>query len=98
MSHADLAFAVRRVSDGRLKPTEQSIRKWIRAKHVPGADAIAAIASATGRELGFFFEPDSEDDEEIDRTVRMEKIRTALASAGRDDLVADLESLAGVTR
>lgn len=74
MSHADLAFAVRHVTDGRLKPTEKSIRSWIKGKtaggHTPREGAIAAIAAATGQSIEFFYEADSADDEEDARLLR----------------------------
>lgn len=64
MSNADLAFAVRHVSAGRLKPTEASVRRWIKGLHVPREGVVAAIAAATGKEIGFFYESDGADEEE----------------------------------
>jgi transcriptional regulator with XRE-family HTH domain len=70
MSRADLAFAVRRVTNGRLKPTEQTIRRWAQGKHLPREGAIAAIASATGHEISFFFEQDGDEDDEEAELLR----------------------------
>lgn len=68
MSHADLAFAVRQATAGRLKPTEKSIRNWIKGKDAGGNNpregVIAAIAAATGQSIEFFYEVDADDDEE----------------------------------
>lgn len=70
MSRADLAFAVRRVTSDRLKPTEQTIKRWAQGKHQPGGDAVAAIATATGHEIAFFYEQDGDDDEEEAELLR----------------------------
>jgi transcriptional regulator with XRE-family HTH domain len=71
MSRADLAFAVRRVTDGRLKPTEQTVRRWAQGKHLPSADAVSAIATATGNDIDFFYEQDGDDaDEEESQLLR----------------------------
>lgn len=70
MSSADLAFAVRQVTGGRLKPTEQAIRRWAQGKHTPREGVIAAIAVATDREIGFFYEADSADDDEDPHLMR----------------------------
>jgi len=64
MSRADLAFAVRDVTNGRLKPTEQTIRRWSQGRHIPREGAIAAIAVATGHEISFFYEQDAGGDDE----------------------------------
>jgi len=64
MSRADLAFAVRQVTNGRLKPTEQTIFRWSKGKHLPREGAVAAIAAATGHDISFFFEQDDADDDE----------------------------------
>lgn len=64
MSQTDLAFAIRRVTDGRLKPSDQTIRRWERGKHLPREGAIVAIAAATETDVSYFYEADSDDDEE----------------------------------
>lgn len=74
MSRADLAYAVRRVTDGRLKPTEQAIGRWANGKHTPREGLIAAIAAATGKEISFFYEPDGDDDEEGDLLRDLEQL------------------------
>lgn len=76
MSRADLAFAVRRVTAGRLKPAEQTIRKWSQGKHLPREGAIAAIAVATGQEISFFYEEDTpeDDDEEAELLRDLEQL------------------------
>jgi len=80
MSRADLAFAVRQVTDGRLKPTEQTIKRWAQGKHLPNADAISAIATATGNDIDFFYEQDGDDaDEEEAELLRdLEQLPTDL--------------------
>lgn len=70
MSNADLAFAVRQGTGGRLKPTEQGIRRWINGTHTPREGVIAAIASATGQDIAFFYEPDPEDEDEDPHLLR----------------------------
>lgn len=70
MSHADLAYEVRRVTSGRLKPTEQSIRRWIGGRHVPREGVIAAIAVATGQSIEFFYELNPDDDDEDEALLR----------------------------
>lgn len=70
MSRADLAFAVRRVTNGRLKPTEQAIKRWSQGRHLPSADAISAIATATARDIDFFYEQDEGDDDEEAELLR----------------------------
>lgn len=92
MSNADLAYAIRRVTDDRLKPSEQSIRRWTQGKHAPREGVVAAIAAATGQEIAFFYQAD--DDEEDSRAMKLHRLRCALAAGGHDDLVADLEALA----
>ena len=88
MSHADLAFEIRRVSDGRLKPTEKSIRSWIKGEHTPREGVVAAIAAATGQTIAFFYEPDSDDEEEESRLLRdLEQLPADL----RARLIARLE-------
>lgn len=71
MTHADLAFAIRSVTAGQLRATEQSIRRWINGKHKPSDGVIPAIAEATGQSLEFFYMADS-DDEEDDASLRRE--------------------------
>src|SRR3954468_7451094 len=70
MSRADLAFVVRRVTDGRLKPTEQTIKRWAQGKHLPTAHAIAASATATGNDIDFFYEQDGDDEDEETELLR----------------------------
>jgi transcriptional regulator with XRE-family HTH domain len=80
MSRADLAFAVRRVTNGRLKPTEGSISRWAKGTHTPREGVIAAIAAATGQEISFFYAPDgdAEDDEEADLLRDVERLSADL--------------------
>jgi transcriptional regulator with XRE-family HTH domain len=55
MSRADLATAVRRVSD--VKATERSVARWEKEEGgiQPSAIALASIADATGKPLDFFY-------------------------------------------
>lgn len=64
MSRADLAFAVRRVSDGRIKATERGIRGWEKGEYRPSDGVIPAVAEATGKSIDFFYAADPDDDEE----------------------------------
>jgi hypothetical protein len=64
LSHDDLAYEIRRLSDGRLKPNGGLVRKWIKGQHKPSDGVIVVIASATGQDISYFYETDSEDDGE----------------------------------
>lgn len=74
MSHADLAFAIRQQANGRIKPTEKSIRDWIKGRdaggHTPRDGVVVAIAAVTGHPIEFFYELDPSDDEEDARLLR----------------------------
>jgi transcriptional regulator with XRE-family HTH domain len=75
MSRNDLAFAVRRATGGRLKPTDQAIKRWANGTHTPREGAIAAIAIATGKDISYFYEQDAgDDDEEADLLRDLEQL------------------------
>jgi len=63
MSRADLAFAVRRVTDGQIKSTERGVRGWEKGEYRPSDGVIPAVAAATGQSIEFFYELDADDDE-----------------------------------
>jgi transcriptional regulator with XRE-family HTH domain len=48
-----------------LNTAEQNVGRWERGANKPGADAVAAMARATGHDIEFFYvDGDAEDDEE----------------------------------
>jgi transcriptional regulator with XRE-family HTH domain len=95
LTHASLAFEIRRVTGGDIKATEQNVRKWIKGQHSPGVDTVGAIAAATKQDISFFFEVEETDDEES-RAVKVRRLRANLILAGHDDLAADLQEIAGL--
>lgn len=92
LTAADMAYEMRRLSGGRLKTTESQVYKWLRGDHVPAGRAVAIAARVTEVSSDDLFE---HDDDGESRSVRVERIRQALATSGHNDLVADLEALAG---
>lgn len=96
LTAADLAYEMRKLTGGRLKTTESQVYKWLRGDHVPTGGAVAVAARVLDVPSDSLFEHD--DEEEESRSVRVERIRDALATSGYGNLVADLESLAGVER
>lgn len=85
MSRADLAYAVRRVSDGQIKATERGIARWERGENRPSDGVIPAIAAATGQTLDFFYE---QDDEPVG--VGAEEDPSTMSGIGFDVLISDL--------
>lgn len=55
MSRADLAHAIRTVTENDLKASERGVRGWELDEYAPSASAIAAIAKATNQEIEFFY-------------------------------------------
>lgn len=89
MTQDDLAFALRRVTRGDLKTNAQAISKWERGKHTPTSEAVAAIAAATGQEIGFFYEDNGngEDDEEEAEPMLPASAVKALSRMSLDDIL-----------
>lgn len=55
MSRADLAMAVRRLSQGTIKATERGIRGWEKGEYVPGGETLPVLAVAVSCEVGDLF-------------------------------------------
>lgn len=51
MSRADLAHAIRKVSNDQVKATERGVRGWEKNEYVPNGGAVPAIAGALGCEI-----------------------------------------------
>lgn len=68
MSRADLAFAIRRVSNGQIRATERGVAGWERGEYRPRDGVMPAIAAVTGNEISYFYE--SDDDQEDARLPR----------------------------
>jgi transcriptional regulator with XRE-family HTH domain len=96
MSQGDLAHEIRDLT-GR-KTSERSVRNWETGANVPHGDVIPAIAQATTVDISFLYEDEEAPTDEDSRAMRLARIRIALETTGREDLLADLESLAGVQR
>lgn len=60
MTADDLAFEVRRLSDGRIRANAGQISKWIKGMHVPKANVLGLIAQATGKSMDFFYGTDDD--------------------------------------
>lgn len=75
--------------------SERNIVRWENDQNAPRLKHLAAIAHATGREVGHFVTADAGDDEqEEDSVSRLRRIRAELVLAGRDDLAEDLRLIA----
>lgn len=85
MSRADLAFAIRQVSNGEIKGTEGGVGNWERGKHRPSDGVIPAIAAATGKPIDFFYEQDEEP-----VGVGAEEDPSRMSNTGLDAFVSDL--------
>jgi len=93
MSRGDLAFKMRELSDGEIKPTERSIRGWERNENEPLGTAAVVAARAVGVDVEFFYTSSGED-EETDLEAALRLRRTAqrkMGEASRD--LADAEQL-----
>lgn len=76
--------------------SERNIVRWETNANAPRIKHIAAIARATGKDIGFFIEDEAVDEEEeADKVTRLRRIRAELVLHGRDDLADDLLRLAG---
>lgn len=67
MSRTDLAHAIRIHTNGAIKASERSVRRWEKGEHAPSDGVIPAIAQATGKDIDFFYEQNgdgSSDDED----------------------------------
>lgn len=93
MSQDDLAFAVRRVTAGKLTPAATEISRYERDRHVPRAELVAAIAKATGRDLEFFLNESEEADP--DEEAALQGLARQALDLGRYDMAEDLLRLAG---
>jgi len=81
LSKSDLAFAVRRLNPD-LRPDASAISKIERGDHEPKANLLAAIATATGRDIDFFYEAEG-DDAEAEELVAALRARATKAAAHR---------------
>lgn len=74
-----------------INTRERNIIRWENDQNVPRVKYLAAIATATGKDIAFFVEAEeAEDDEEADPAMRIRRIRAELVLHGRDDLADDL--------
>jgi transcriptional regulator with XRE-family HTH domain len=69
MSRSDLAFAIRQHTGGAIKTTERGVAGWENKEYAPSDGVIPAIAAVTGKEIGFFYEADSDDDGDEGRAL-----------------------------
>ena len=66
MSRGDLAFAVRRDTQGGIKATERGIRGWEKGENAPSGLTVAVLAKILGTSIEFFYTSGAdEDDEEV---------------------------------
>ena len=63
MSRGDLAFKMRELSDGAVKPTERSIRGWEKNENEPIGTAAVVAAKAVGVDVEFFYTAEGEDED-----------------------------------
>jgi transcriptional regulator with XRE-family HTH domain len=96
LSYGDLAYEIRRISDGRFRTNESQVRKWIKGEHRPSDGVVVVIAAATKQTVEYFYGHDEPDDDGEGRALRLSRIRAELIRSGRGDLVDDLNALAGV--
>lgn len=55
MTPDDLAYEIRRLSQGTVRTTARNVQDWVRGKHEPRASVLPLIAIATGKTLDYFF-------------------------------------------
>lgn len=94
MSQDDLAYAIRRVTDGKLTPATTDISRYERDRHAPRAEMVAAIAKATGHDLEFFLAESDEADP--DEEAALQTLARNAIELGRYDMAEDLIRLAGL--
>ena len=63
MTPEDLAYEIRRLSNGRVRATATQVLRWARGQHEPRASVIGLIAAATAKPLDFFYGSDGEEEE-----------------------------------
>lgn len=68
---------------------ERNIIRWENGQHAPRFEHVASIAKATGKDIAFFLEGGSEDDEESDQAAMM-RAAYHLDRAGEYALADDL--------
>jgi transcriptional regulator with XRE-family HTH domain len=61
MSRADLAYAIRRVTNGQIKATDRGVLRWEKGENAPRDGVVVAIAKVTGNPIEFFYTSDAED-------------------------------------
>jgi transcriptional regulator with XRE-family HTH domain len=87
MSRADLAFAIREATAGRIKATERSIRRWEKREHAPSDGVVPAIAQATGETIAYFYaEDEGEDDDDDDVSDPVAALTAAIKAVVRAEL------------
>lgn len=90
MSQGDLAIAVRAANPG-LRPDGSAVSKIERGLSTPSANFVAALATATGHEIEFFYEAEGEDGEAVDELEAALIRRVAAAAQQRlGEAVSDL--------
>lgn len=76
-----------------ISKSELNVGRWERGQHEPRGESVAAIAAATGKEIGFFYSEEGssdDDDEEADPVSELRRIAGELTVRGEDDLATDL--------
>lgn len=68
---------------------ERNIIRWENNQHAPRFEHVAAIARATGKDIAFFLEGESDDEEESDQAAMM-RAAYHLDRAGEYGLADDL--------
>lgn len=64
---------------------ERNIIRWENDQHAPRFEHVAAIAEATGKDIGFFVaQPEDEDDDEESHAVTFEEAMQALYALARE--------------
>jgi transcriptional regulator with XRE-family HTH domain len=91
MSRADLAYAIRDATGGRIKATERSVRRWERREHAPADGVVPAIAQATGEDISYFYgDDDTEEDDVSDPVAALTDAIKALVRAERREHIDEL--------
>lgn len=74
----------------RVGVQEAMLSRWERGKHVPGANAVAALAHALGCDVGDLFTADESAGEDEEDGDPLRGIASELVRRGHDDLARTL--------
>lgn len=85
MSQADLAYEVRKRSNGKFKTSDRGVRGWERGDNNPRDGVVAIIAAATGHPIEFFYTETEGADDASDEELKLQAANV-LELAGRPDL------------